>query len=184
MLQSLVQVAMGTEAHLAHSFWQPHRDHWKDQALHLRLDNVQGVKNEQPTTAVMPQYHHTFASLLGPMDAASPQRLRALEAVQKEVWASIKEAYRPEELSVPHQFQILRSNWMPSSQIGLDLHCPETCIRSLGSNVENCKQGGRKTQTRRTIRKWLQSSSFELIRKKKQHIHQDDASLPQKMILL
>ncbi|KAI5947273.1 Carbamoyl-phosphate synthase [ammonia], mitochondrial [Manis javanica] len=31
--------------------------------------------------------------------------LRALEAVQKEVWASIKEAYRPEELSVPHQFQ-------------------------------------------------------------------------------
>ncbi|KAI5941282.1 GTP-binding protein Di-Ras1 [Manis javanica] len=31
--------------------------------------------------------------------------LRALEAVQKEVWASIKEAYQPEDLSVPHQFQ-------------------------------------------------------------------------------
>ncbi|XP_073090762.1 uncharacterized protein [Manis javanica] len=34
------------------------------------------------------------------------ERLRALEAVQKEVWASIKEAYRPEDLSVPHQFQV------------------------------------------------------------------------------
>ncbi|KAI5937500.1 Mediator of RNA polymerase II transcription subunit 11 [Manis javanica] len=33
------------------------------------------------------------------------ERLRALEAVQKEVWASIKEAYQPEDLSVPHQFQ-------------------------------------------------------------------------------
>lgn len=31
MLQSLEQVAMGTETHLAHSFWQPHRDHWKDE---------------------------------------------------------------------------------------------------------------------------------------------------------
>ncbi|KAI5936106.1 Testis-expressed protein 45, partial [Manis javanica] len=49
----------------------------------------------------------------GPKDG---RRLRALEAVQKEVWASIKEAYRPEDLSVPHQFQVgdpvyVRRHW-------------------------------------------------------------------------
>ncbi|XP_057351345.1 uncharacterized protein LOC130681789 [Manis pentadactyla] len=33
-------------------------------------------------------------------------RLRALEVVQKEVWASIREAYRPEDISVPHPFQV------------------------------------------------------------------------------
>ena len=34
------------------------------------------------------------------------ERLRALEVVQKEVWASIREAYRPEDFSVPHQFRV------------------------------------------------------------------------------
>ncbi|KAI5944888.1 F-box/LRR-repeat protein 15 [Manis javanica] len=38
-------------------------------------------------------------------EGTTETRLRALEAVQKEVWASIKEAYQPEDLSVPHQFQ-------------------------------------------------------------------------------
>ncbi|KAI5946035.1 Ubiquitin carboxyl-terminal hydrolase 47, partial [Manis javanica] len=34
--------------------------------------------------------------------------LRALEVVQREVWATIREAYQPEDLSVPHQFQCWR----------------------------------------------------------------------------
>ena len=34
------------------------------------------------------------------------EKLRALEVVQREVWATIREAYRPEDLSVPHQFQV------------------------------------------------------------------------------
>ncbi|KAI5942672.1 Protocadherin Fat 3 [Manis javanica] len=33
-------------------------------------------------------------------------QLRALEVMQKEVWASIREAYRPEDFSVPHQFRV------------------------------------------------------------------------------
>lgn len=33
-------------------------------------------------------------------------RLRALEAVQKEAWSQLAEAYQPGDLQVPHQFQV------------------------------------------------------------------------------
>lgn len=33
-------------------------------------------------------------------------RLKALETLQREVWAPLAEAYKPGDLSVPHQFQV------------------------------------------------------------------------------
>ncbi|KAI5936273.1 Zinc finger protein 77 [Manis javanica] len=51
------------------------------------------------------------------------RRLQALEVVQREVWASIREAYRPEDFSVPHQFQHpsrtrIEMRMLPSSKPG------------------------------------------------------------------